>query len=164
MKMKKILYVSSSGGHLLQLEELINNVNIGCSHSKVIVCNQKPKLNHNHSFYKVDDCNAKTPIKTIKSFFQILKVIRKEKPALVISTGAALGGIAIFVVKLCNRSAKTIWVDSIANVSKPSLSGRLVKPFSDVWISQWQLIANKNNGEYFGKIFSFYECRDSASL
>jgi UDP-N-acetylglucosamine:LPS N-acetylglucosamine transferase len=64
------------------------------------------------------------------------KIIIKERPDVVISTGAAIGCIACILGKI--MGAKIIWIDSITNVERLSLSGRLVRPISNLFLAQWQ--------------------------
>jgi hypothetical protein len=39
--------------------------------------------------------------------------------------------------------AKTIWLDSIANVEHISMSGEKVRGFTDLWLTQWPHLAGK---------------------
>jgi len=46
-----------------------------------------------------------------------------------------------------------IWVDSIANAEKLSMSGRMIRPFADVILSQWPDVAAKYpKVEYAGEL------------
>ena len=68
-----------------------------------------------------------------------------------ISTGAAVGCIMCFLGKV--TGAKIVWVDSITNVDRLSLSGRLVWRIADLFLAQWQQLAEQHkNVEYAGKI------------
>ena len=78
-------------------------------------------------------------------------VIKKERPSVVISTGAAPGLMCCFWGKLFG--ARVIWLDSIANTEKLSMSGRLVRPWADLILSQWEDVAVKySNVEYAGAV------------
>jgi hypothetical protein len=49
--------------------------------------------------------------------------------------------------------AKVVWIDSITNTERLSLSGRLVRPFADLLLTQWQELAEKYpRVEYAGQI------------
>jgi len=49
--------------------------------------------------------------------------------------------------------ARVVWVDSIANVDHLSLSGRLVRPFADLTLTQWPALARKYKSvEYVGQV------------
>lgn len=49
--------------------------------------------------------------------------------------------------------ARVIWLDSITNVRRLSLSGRLIRPFADLFLVQWPALARKYRGvEYVGAV------------
>lgn len=69
----------------------------------------------------------------------ISRLVLAVKPDVVVSTGAAPGLIGLLAGKMLG--AKTIWVDSIANVEELSLSGRLAMLFADRTYTQWEGLA-----------------------
>jgi len=80
-----------------------------------------------------------------------MSIIIRHRPNVVISTGAAVGCITCFLGWL--SGAKIIWLDSITNVERISLSGRLVRPIADLFLVQWPELAKKyNNVEYLGTV------------
>jgi UDP-N-acetylglucosamine:LPS N-acetylglucosamine transferase len=101
--------------------------------------------------YIVAESNRERPLKVVRALARCVRIVLKEKPGLVISTGAAVGCLAAFVAKL--TGARVIWVDSIANVERLSLSGRLIRPFADLVLTQWPEVAQKYKSvEYAGYI------------
>jgi hypothetical protein len=49
--------------------------------------------------------------------------------------------------------AKVIWLDSITNVNKLSLSGRMVRHIADLFLVQWPgLVEKYSNVEYAGAV------------
>ena len=70
---------------------------------------------------------------------------------MVISTGASVGCLMAIFGRL--SVAKVVWVDSIANAEHLSLSGRIVRPFADLILTQWPDIAKRyKTVEYAGQI------------
>ena len=63
-------------------------------------------------------------------------------------TGAGPGYFAVRLGKLFGM--KTIWIDSIANVERLSLSGRQVEPYADLWLTQWSHLAGVGGPRYAG--------------
>ena len=63
---------------------------------------------------------------------------------MVVSTGAAPGLIALPIAKLFG--ARTVWIDSLANCERLSLSGRIARHFSDLWLTQWPHLAGSHAG------------------
>ncbi len=75
----------------------------------------------------------------------------REKPDVVITTGAAPGLVAVFIAMLMRK--RTIWIDSIANVAHLSLSGRIASHFVSRTYTQWQDLATERvlfAGNIFG--------------
>jgi UDP-N-acetylglucosamine:LPS N-acetylglucosamine transferase len=101
--------------------------------------------------YVVGEATRKQPLHLLWIALRVARVVLRERPSAVLSTGAAPGWLACFFGKLLG--ARVIWVDSIANTEKLSLSGRLVRPFADLVLSQWPEVAQQNSGvEYHGAV------------
>lgn len=91
--------------------------------------------------FTVVDATAWNKLRLLRQAFQILLIVLKERPEIVISTGAAPGYFAIRFAKLIG--AKTVWIDSIANVEQLSRSGAQVGPYADLWLTQWPHLATE---------------------
>lgn len=63
-------------------------------------------------------------------------MLRKEKPDLIISSGAAVSVPFFYLGKLFG--AKLIYIEVFDRIDKPTLSGRLVYPIVDKFIVQWE--------------------------
>ena len=49
--------------------------------------------------------------------------------------------------------ARIVWVDSIANVERLSMSGAMVRYFADLFVTQWPELTKKyKNVEYVGTL------------
>ena len=70
---------------------------------------------------------------------RILRVVLKERPNVIVSTGAAPGYLAIRFGKLLR--ARTVWIDSVANVEELSLSGKMASTTADLCLTQWPHLA-----------------------
>jgi hypothetical protein len=74
------------------------------------------------------------------------------RPNIVVTTGAAPGVVAIFLAKTFFGS-KTIWIDSIANSEKVSLSARLVAKRANLRLTQWEDLSDPETGlKFFGAV------------
>ena len=149
---RNVLFVASSGGHLVQLLRLeklyINN--------KSVLLTTDINYTQNKNFINVihiNDVNEKSNIiKLSITLFNSIIIILKYKPEIIITTGALPGLITLIVGKVLFRK-KTIWIDSIANATEISKSGKYAKKFSDLWLTQWKHLANDNNGlRYLGSV------------
>lgn len=109
------------------------------------------KLCESGKVYAVGESNREHFISVIKSLMRCTKIIFQERPDVVISTGAAVGCIVCFLSKLLG--AKIIWIDSITNTERLSMSGRLVYPIADLFLVQWPKLAEKyHDVEYTGAV------------
>ncbi len=151
IKQYKIGLVASAGGHLSQLISLCA---LWQEHETFYVSTGqmvKQKLELFGKTYIVGECNREHPIQTLAVLFKCLIIILKERPNVILSTGAAPGFLMCFWGKLFG--AKVIWLDSIANANKLSMSGRMIRPFADLILSQWPNVAAKYpNVEYAGEV------------
>jgi UDP-N-acetylglucosamine:LPS N-acetylglucosamine transferase len=99
--------------------------------------------------YIVGECNRQHPLRVLAVLGRCARAILHEKPQVVISTGAAAGCMACFWGKLFG--ARVAWIDSITNVDRISLSGRLTKHIADLFIVQWPELTRKyKNVKYIG--------------
>ena len=63
------------------------------------------------------------------------KVLRKEKPDLIISSGAAVSVPFFYLGKIFG--AKLIYIEVFDRIDKPTMSGKMVYPIVDKFIVQW---------------------------
>ncbi|MGN6435071.1 MAG: oligosaccharide biosynthesis protein Alg14 [Agriterribacter sp.] len=135
----KVLAIASIGGHwiqLLRLKPAFEGADLEFMSTKKSFASMVP----GHVFHTVPDANRWNKFKLMQSFWFVAKTIRKTKPDVIITTGAAPGLMGIIAGKILG--IKTIWIDSIANVEKISLSGRIAMKFADVAYTQWPNLAN----------------------
>ena len=111
----------------------------------------RERLKKYGTVYVVGECNRQHPVRVIKVLMQCIKIVFRERPSVVISTGAAPGYIMCFLGKL--GGAKVIWIDSITNVRRISLSGRMIRLVADLILVQWPELAKQYKGvEYMGAL------------
>ena len=72
----------------------------------------------------------------IRNTFVAWKVLRKEKPDLIISSGAAVAVPLFYIGKLFG--AKLFYIEVFDRIDKPTMTGRLVYPIVDKFIVQWE--------------------------
>lgn len=148
---KTVCLAASAGGHLsqlLSLEPLWKGYTVVCVSTGRMVQEKLEKLGIT---YIVGECNREHPFKTFGVMIKCLKIILRERPDVVLSTGAAAGFLMCFWGKLFG--AKVVWVDSIANAEKLSMSGRMIRPFADLILSQWSHVAAQyHKVDYAGEV------------
>jgi len=150
-KKTKVLAIASPGGHWIQLNKICNPlddrfdmvyVTPGSEYSSAEKASRK--------VINVSDASADSKLKLIPLAFQLLWIFITQRPSAIISTGAAPGAIAFLLAKFL--PIKTIWVDSIANVSQLSRSGRMIKNHADKVITQWEPLSDGETIIYKGSI------------
>jgi len=97
-------------------------------------------------YYVIDP--KRNPQKLLKNFNQAQKILRREKPDVVLSTGAAAAVPLCYAAKIIG--AKLIFVETLAAVSKPSLSGRFVYPLADLFVVQWKKLLGHYKRAIYG--------------
>lgn len=132
----KVCLVGSSGGHLAHLYML------------------KPFWNNMDRFWVTfDKEDARSLLKDermyfcyyptnrnlknlIRNMYVAWHVLRKERPDLIVSSGAAVAVPFFWLGKLFR--VKTIYIEVFDRIDKPTVTGRLVYPVTDCFVVQWE--------------------------
>lgn len=148
---RKVMAVASIGGHWIQLLRIARPME---GHYEMVYISTHPKcatMVEGQKYCLTTDFSRSDAWKLVSAFLKAIKTIRKEKPDAIITTGAAPGLVYLLAGKLFGR--KTIWIDSIANVNRLSLSGRIAALFVSRVYTQWQHLATAKihySGDIFG--------------
>jgi len=146
---KKILIVASFGGHWVQMRRLAYAFEeLDQHYVSTNVCLADSVLPA--SFSVVPDANLDEKLGLAFLALKMLWVVIIIRPDFVISTGAAPGFFALVFGKLLG--AKTIWIDSCANIDQLSVSGSKVKYFADLWLTQWEHLAGEEGPFFRGSV------------
>ncbi len=79
-------------------------------------------------------------------------ILKKEQPDVVITTGALLSFPFCVLAKL--KKKKVVYVESFARVHCRSLTGKLVAPFADLFLVQWEtMLQCYPKAKYVGGIY-----------
>lgn len=146
---KRAMAIASGGGHWLQLQQLrdaFTEHDVTYLSVDAGLAVQVPE----GKFHRIKDATREEPLDLLRCAYQVLRLIIRIRPEIVLSTGAAPGLFGLIFGKLFG--ATTIWIDSVANVEKLSLSGRLVRPFADLRLTQWEHLACEAGLRYAGSV------------
>ncbi len=153
-KAVKACFVASSGGHW---EELMCLKEIADEHESFFITEKGgqgldsdlkniyklPQINRHESYFLRH---------FIKLFFSAKHILKKEKPDIVITTGALIAFPFCILAKI--RGAKLIYIESFARINTASLTGRLVYQLADLFLVQWEpLLKVYPKAKYVGGIF-----------
>jgi UDP-N-acetylglucosamine:LPS N-acetylglucosamine transferase len=148
-KPKKVLFISSSGGHWKQMRRLEPAFS-GFEKHYAATDPSYYQFVVDQPFYAVPDGSLWHKTRLIWQAVYVLGLLIYLRPQVVISTGASVGFFALFFAK--KMHLKTIWVDSLANVEQMSLSGQKVKPYADLWLTQWEHLATADGPYFYGAV------------
>lgn len=147
----KICLVCSSGGHFSQLYSLKEYWK---RHTHFwVTFNQadtRTFLNNDKHFWANSPTNRNAK-NLFKNVFLAFKIITKEKPDLILTTGAGVSVPFIYIAKLFG--IKSIYVESLTRVKDLSLTGKLIYPVADHIFVQWPELANKyKKADFKGRV------------
>ena len=139
--MRKLCLVCSSGGHLFQLYSLKDFwsdkdrfwVSFPTSDAKYLLRSEKK-----YWAYYPTNRNVKN---LLKNLFLAVKILKKQKPDVVISTGAGIAVPFIFLGRIFGM--RTIYLESITRNEELSLSAWLVYLFVNKLLVQWPELEHK---------------------
>ena len=132
----KVCLVGSSGGHLTHLHMLKD---FWKDKDRFWVTFDKEDARSILENEKVIPCYYPTNrnIKNlIKNTFLAIRVLLKEKPDLIISSGAAVAVPFFYIGKILG--AKLVYIEVFDRIDKPTVTGKLVYPIADKFIVQWE--------------------------
>lgn len=131
----KLLLVCSSGGHFKALSQLQP---FWSQHQHCWVTfrttTTATALQDEPVYWAFSPTNRNIP-NLIRNLMLAWRVVRQERPQVIVTTGAGVAVPFILVGKLLG--SQTIFVESVTRIQQLSLSARLVLPFLDVLYVQW---------------------------
>ena len=144
--MKKVLFISSTGGHLsemMQLKPMFKKYNYHIiteytDSTKNLSKTYEGKVDYlvygtkDHLFSYI----FKFSFNVLKSFYLYFKI----RPKYIVSTGTHTAVPICYIGKLFG--SKIIFIETFANSKTKTLSGKLVYPIADLFIVQWESMLN----------------------
>ena len=140
--MKKVLFISSTGGHLnelMQLKPLFKKYDYHILTEKDKVTENLKEEYGEKITYLPYGTRAKIFSYIFKYSFLCLKSIYlyfKLKPKYIVTTGTHTVVPICYLGKLFG--SKIIFIETFANINKKTLSGKMIYPISDLFIVQWE--------------------------
>ena len=155
--MKKVIFISSGGGHLeelLALKKLFNDVDYTLitekTESTVYLKDKYSKVKY--LVYGTQDHLLPYlfifPFNIILSFIYFLII----RPDFIVSTGTHT---AVPMCKIAHMfKKKVVWIETMANITTSTKAGKLIYPIADKFIVQWpELLEVYPKAECWGNIF-----------
>jgi UDP-N-acetylglucosamine:LPS N-acetylglucosamine transferase len=156
--MKKVLFISSTGGHLTELLQLKPMFQKYDYH----IITEKTKSNEflaseypgkvNYLVYKTKHSKLTYPFVLLWNCFLSLFYFIKIRPKVVITTGTHTAGPMCCIAKIFG--SKVIYIETFANITTRTVTGNLIYKFADLFIVQWEsMLEIYPNAVYGGWIF-----------
>jgi beta-1,4-N-acetylglucosaminyltransferase len=149
----KICLVCGHGGHFVEMKT-IEKVYQDKNHFFVTYDSIETRNLKNAHFIKGKAWKKLTgKLNEINIFLEAFKILRKERPDVLITTGG--GGIAVpfcYVGKL--YGVIIIYLESLTRITEKSAGGRLIYPISDLFLVQWKGMKKLygKKAKYWGKV------------
>lgn len=139
--MKKVMFISSTGGHLselLEMSDLFKDYDTSIVTEKT-KSNMYLKDKYKNVYYLVYGTKShlftylfKFTFNIFKSFYLFLKI----RPDVVVTTGTHTAVSMCYIAKLFRK--KVIYIETLANRDTKTMAGKLVYPIADYFLVQWK--------------------------
>ena len=154
--MKRVMFISSVGGHLTQLLELKT---IFKDYNYVLVTEKNDVTKDMNKKYKMEyliygsrEYLFKYVFIFLFDIFKSFYLFFKYRPNVIVTTGTHTAVPMCYIGRLFGR--KIIFIESYAKRTSPTLSGRLVYPIANTFIVQWEtMLEFYPKAKYFGGIY-----------
>lgn len=90
------------------------------------------------------ECPRRNPLKLVLNIGQSMGIFFREKPDVVVSTGADTAIPICLVARLFGR--KVVFIESFCRIKEASLSGKIMYRIANLFLVQWE-----QNKEFFPK-------------
>ena len=132
----RICIPTSSGGHLTHMRMLMPMIEQAAD--RFWVTFDKEDANSQLAGERVYHCffptNRNIP-NLIRNTMLAVRILKRERPDLIVSSGAAIAVPFFLLGKL--MGARTVYIEVFDRVDKSTLTGRLVRRFTDLFVVQW---------------------------
>ena len=142
MSKKKVLFISSTGGHLNELQQLSPlfekyDYHIITEKDETTI-NLKEKYGEKIQYlpYGTRSHIIRYIFTYIFLCFRTIYLYFKIKPKYIVTTGTHTAGPMCYLGKIFG--SKIIYIETFANRNRKTVTGRLIYPIADLFIVQWE--------------------------
>lgn len=140
--MKKVLFISSTGGHLnelLQLKSMFSKYDYYIVTEKTDSNVDLKKTYGDKISYLVYGTKLHMlsyPFKFLFNCFKSLFIFLKFNPDVIVTTGTHTAVPMCYIAKLFRK--KVIYIETFANMVTKTVAGRIIYPIADLFVVQWE--------------------------
>ncbi len=155
-KKKKVMFISSVGGHLTQMLELKKIFNdydyVLVTEKNDVTKEMKDKYNMAYLMYGSRHYIFKYIFVVIVNIFKSLYLFFKYNPKVIVTTGTHTAVFMCYLGWLFRR--RVVFIESFAKRTSKTLAGKLVYPVASVFVVQWEsMLKLYPKARYFGGIY-----------
>lgn len=147
----KIGVAASPGGHLVEVQQLVA---VYSEYNYFYFTFSGPgadDLSQHERVRAIPNVVRTSPFSWISGCWLSLRIALEERPDVVITTGA---GVVVFFCFWCKLlGAKIVYIETVAKVETPTVTGRLLHPFADLFFVQWpKLTRSFRKARFLGRL------------
>lgn len=140
--MKRVMFISSCGGHLNELMQLKPMFKL---YDYTIITEKMPttwylkdeqKGKVHYLIYGTKDHMLTYPFKLLINCFISLVYFIRYRPKFIITTGVHTAGPMCCIGHIFG--SKIIYIETFANISTKTITGKLIYHFADLFVVQWE--------------------------
>lgn len=132
-----ICIVSSCGGHLTEVRQFKR---LFAGHAHFYVVNDEAILPADMQGRTYFIAHSERDWRLLLNFWEAFQILRKERPLVILSTGA--GPVVPFaIVGKLLFGTRVVFVETLTRIERPSLTGRLMYHLADDFFYQWLPLA-----------------------
>ena len=128
----KIALVCTHGGHLTEILHLTEAFE---GHETFFITYDSPRTRELGCRYLLRNI-GKNPLLMALTCLKTYRILRKEKPRLIVSTGSEIAIPAFYLSRFLGIN--TVFVESWTRVAQPTGTGKIVYPVTDIFLVQWE--------------------------
>ena len=134
--------ICSPGGHLIQLLWLLeafedDQIFLMTYSTPTLTKFTHPKIRKIYFIKYFGDTGLKMFFTLLWNGVTVFRIFLKERPEILFSTGAEIA-IPAFLIGKYLFGTKLIFVETLSRVTTPSLTGKVLYHFSDLFLVQWE--------------------------
>lgn len=146
---RRVLAIASHGAYWVQLMRLRPAL-AGADVAYVTVDPARRAEVGDARFYVVSDVLGHSRRHALVLALRMAWIVLRERPDVVITTGALPGYFGVLAGRLLG--ARAAWIDSLENVDQLSPTGRKAGRWANLWLTQWPALAEAVGPHYEGSV------------
>ncbi len=135
--MSDVCFVCSDGGHLEEIKAIIEHSSFDDYFFITFENEHLGNRINGKNVYKIKRFKRNV-LSFLFGFFEELPILLKQRPKVIVSTGAGICIPAFIIGKLLR--SRSIYIETFARIKNPSITGRFVYRFirPDLFLVQWK--------------------------